>query len=160
MAGFLTCSPLSMIIKTNNYHPNGSLPNGSIVSFQNRLTRQWQQVMPGFQNLQLRVQLRTFTGFPFTNRLTEARRLHHNSGAKVWKIFIPETFSCTIFIKKQTVRLERAFTTPINTTKHSNCFSQTGYLFSVKSLNFYILHIQNNSYFGPFQNLIGSFQNR
>lgn len=50
-----------------------------------QLTHQWQQDLPGFQNLQLRVQLRTFTGFPFTNRQQKQIRLHHNPTTKVEK---------------------------------------------------------------------------
>jgi hypothetical protein len=48
MAGFLTCSPMI-----------GRLPEV--------IKTQWQQDLPGLQNLQLRVQFRTCTGFPFTN---------------------------------------------------------------------------------------------
>ena len=48
MAGFLTCSPMI-----------GRLPEV--------IKTQWQQDLPGLQNLQLRVQFRICTGFPFTS---------------------------------------------------------------------------------------------
>lgn len=84
MAGFLACSPpFQLIIDNGQLSTNGSLPGVQIVNSQ--LNHQWQQDLPGFQNLQLRVQLRTFTGFPFTNRQRKQIRLHHNPIAKVEK---------------------------------------------------------------------------
>ena len=58
--------PFQLIIDNGQLSTNGSLPGVQIVNCQPN--HQWQQDLPGFQNLQLRVQLRTFTGFPFTNR--------------------------------------------------------------------------------------------
>ena len=92
MAGFLACSPLFYWQLTMDNcllmaaFPANQLKVESSYSHLNfQLTHQWQQDLPGLQNLQLRVQLRTFTGFPFTNRQRKQIRLHHNPTTKVEK---------------------------------------------------------------------------
>ena len=47
------------------------------------MTGSGNEIAGGRKDLQLRVQLRIRTGFPFTNRLPERKRLHLDHAAKI-----------------------------------------------------------------------------